>query len=91
MNINPNRPLERLVGDNAARVRFKVGKLHVATSYMDVYRAVIRPLIKQAKRKRKRGWARYPAALRRGLVLYCYEQHAQNFKLYRDVMSGNSG
>ena len=87
-----DRPrVERLIGVNAQVVHQKVDRLHVATPLWTVYRQVMRPVIRKAKRrgqKSKRCWSRYSPELRRGLVLAIRERHAENWRTYRSVMSG---
>ena len=77
MKINPDRPLERLVGDNLGIVRQKLGNSHCELPLMDQVRAC---------RIRDRRSA--PVGLRRGLVLAVLETAAEYRETYRGVVSG---
>lgn len=57
MNINPNRPVEDLIGDNRGIMRQKLGRIHCCTSIMNA-----------ARETRPRNMRALPVELRRGWV-----------------------
>ena len=91
LKINPKRPLEELVGRNLIQMRWKVDRYHVDTPIWQIYREIIRPIIRKTKKRgprSKRHWSKYPPAIRRGLILVIFNQHHQNRQLYASVMKG---
>lgn len=78
MNINPNRPVENLVGDNRGIVRQILGRCHCCS-----------PLLRLAREARPRGMRSVPVALRRGWVKCVLETAAEYKSRYVAVMSGN--
>ena len=71
--IDDSKPIEYLVGDNLAIVNLKVDKLHVATSWGDVAREVVKPVIKAMKDDPS-----FDREIRRGLVLAALSRHSDN-------------
>ena len=61
MNINPNRPIEKLVGDNYGITRQIVNRCHVGLSLLQV-----------AREARPTNMRKAPPKLRRGLGLMRY-------------------
>ena len=57
LNINTDRPIEELTGENRAMVRWKLGNIHCMTSFRDAL-----------KECRPEGVRKAPPALRRGLI-----------------------
>jgi hypothetical protein len=80
IKINPNRPLEELVGQNRWVVRHKLGRIHLANS------------LKHALREtRPKGMRTMPVELRRGWVL-CTINTWNEFKNdWIAVTTGNLG
>ena len=77
MTINPNRPVEELIGDNYGIVRLRLGNLHVGHSLL------------QAAREARPTHMRYvPVALRRGWAQCVIETWAEYQDTYNHVMGG---
>ncbi len=78
MNINHNRPIEKLVGDNRGIVRQILGRTHCMSTPLTAARAA-----------RPRGMRNVPIALRRGWALCVLETLAEYRGEYVAVMTGN--
>ena len=80
MYVNPNRPVEELVGANRGIVRQRLANIHCMTS-----------ILGQARAARPRSLRSIPVALRRGWAL-CVLQSASEFRgTFVAVTSGNFG
>lgn len=77
MNINANRPLEELVGDNRGIVRQILGRCHCC-----------RPVMELAREARPKGMRSVPVALRRGWAKCVIETIAEYRETYFAVMTG---
>ena len=75
MKINPDRPLEDLVGDNRGIVRMRLGNVHVARSYLHA-----------ARESRPRNMRLMPVALRRGWAKCVLETWNEYRGTYNAVM-----
>ena len=79
MNLNPNRPLERLVGQNRGICRQIINRdVHAGMSDVSAVRHVLRSM---------KHWRDVPVGLKRGLILECVETQRENRDLFRYVMS----
>ena len=79
-NVNKEKEVEKLNGDNMSILRLIVGSIHVSKSYFHVARMVFKKLGKGFKKQSK--------PLRRGLVLAILETHSSNKESYYRVMRG---
>lgn len=77
LRINPERPIEPLIGDNRRYVRWKCGQLHCMTSLREACRQM-----------RPRNILDASPALRRGMILCVAETMYGNRQLFQDVMAG---
>ena len=77
MNINPNRPIEKLVGDNYGITRKIVNRCHVGLSLLQV-----------AREARPTNMRKAPPKLRRGWALCVMETHFANQGLFYRVAKG---
>lgn len=78
ITINPNRPIEELVGENYGIVRMRLGNIHVMTSVKE-----------QLRHARPKGMRRVPVALRRGWALCVLETISEYRSTYLHVMKGS--
>jgi hypothetical protein len=80
MTINPNRPVEELIGDNRGICRQILGRIHCCTPYAEAYRLV--------HRKLKRTIRTIPVPLRRGLAKCVWDTLEEYRGTYYAVMGG---
>ena len=78
MTINPDRPIEKLVGNNYGIVRQRLANVHVMT-----------PILEQAREARPRGMRSVPVALRRGWALCVLETIEEYRGTYTAVVTGS--
>lgn len=78
-HVNRDRLVEMPVGDNLAALSDRLGRVHVATSLLEVARGIRRRL-------GRFGTRRLPVPLRRGLWLAVAQIHENNRRTYREVM-----
>ena len=79
MQINPNRPVEELIGDNRGIVRMKLGNIHCMTSVLDA-----------ARECRPRNMRDVPVELRRGLAKCIMDTLAEYRGTFVGVMACTS-
>ena len=77
MNINPNRPIEKLVGVNHFITKKRVDRCHISLSLLQV-----------AREARPTNMRKAPPSLRRGWVLCVMETHQANQGLFYQVVKG---
>ncbi len=80
LRIDPNRPMEELVGDNKRYVRWKLGQIHCMTNFREAARKC-----RLANRKD------VPVALRRGLLKCVWDTLEEYRETYLSVMNGRVG
>ena len=79
MKVNPNRPVEELVGPNRGITRELLGNVHCMRRVLD-----------QAREVRPYGGLRaYPVELRRGWALCVLQTIRENRSCYIGVVTGN--
>ena len=86
MRIDPNKPLEKLVGSNRGIVRQRLGRFHLSHSVLEAARYARRG--EDNDRKAFRSWRSYPVALRRGFALCVIETWTEYQQTYNYVMKG---
>ena len=77
LTINPDRPIEELIGPNRGIVRMRLGNMHCMTPFREVARELRPKNIRDAS-----------PALRRGLLLCVYETLAEYRGTFLHVVNG---
>jgi hypothetical protein len=77
ININPAKPIEELIGDNAGVMRMKIGRISVLKSDLAIIRKLWNKRIHYAPKELRRGW-----------IKCALENIQADRDLYNRVMSG---